>query len=73
MNLSDLTEIFEEVIDLSGVQVVPASVLGEDILLDSREMLRILSKVEARCGIRFEPTRILRFKTVGDILEAVSE
>ena len=73
MNIQDLSEIFEEVVDLTGVPFGPDSILGEDIPVDSREMLRILSRVESRRGKKFEPRQILRFKTVGDILNALAK
>ena len=70
LTLEDVTEILDEVIDLSGVQVSESSVLGEDIPVDSRQMLRVISRIESRYRIRFTPRDLVRLKTVGDLLAA---
>jgi len=69
--INELEEIFGEVIDLSGIKMVESSVLGEDIAVDSKEMLRILSRIESRYKFRFDPRKVLSLKTIGDILETV--
>ena len=71
LTLEELIEIFEEVVDLSDVEVNEGSVLGEDIPMDSREMLRVLSRVESRYRIRFAPEDLVGLKTVGNLLSAV--
>lgn len=67
----DLIELFGEVIDLSGIKMDTNAVLGDDIPIDSKEMLRILSRIESKYRFRFKPGDILNFKTLGDILEVV--
>jgi len=69
--LEQLAEVFDEVVDLSGVQVHEGAVLGDHIPLDSRDMLRVLSRIESRYRIRFAPTDVLRMRTLGDVLTAV--
>jgi len=69
--INELEEIFGEVIDLSSIKMVESSVLGEDITVDSKEMLRIFSRIESRYKFRFDPREILSLKTIGDILETV--
>jgi acyl carrier protein len=69
--INELEEIFGEVIDLSGIKMLESSVLGEDIAVDSKEMLRILSRIESRYKFRFNPREVLGLKTIGDILETV--
>ena len=71
--INELEEIFGEVIDLSGIKMVESSVLGEDIAVDSKEMLRILSRIESRYKFRFNPREVLSLKTIGDILETVQQ
>jgi len=73
ISLSDLEGLFAEVIDLSGAVFSPDGVLGEDIPADSKEMLRILSRIEAHYRFRFRPADILKLRTVGDLLEAVRQ
>ena len=69
--LEQLAEIFDEVVDLAGVEVREESVLGDDVPIDSREMLRVLSRIESRHGIRFTPGDTLQMRTLGDVLAAV--
>ena len=70
--LEDLADIFEEVVDLRGVRFERDAVLGEDLPIDSRDMLRVLARIEARYRIRFAPRETLAIRTVGDLLEAVN-
>lgn len=67
--LLELEEIIGEVVDLSGIPVSEDTVLGEDIPVDSKDMLRILSRIESRYGFRFEPEEIMVLITVGDLLK----
>lgn len=71
ITVETLIEIFSEVIDLSGIKMDTSAVLGEDIPVNSMEMLRVLSRIESRYKFRFQPRDILNFKTLGDILEVV--
>ncbi len=69
ITLDQLAEVVGEVVDLSGVQVREDAVLGDDIPVDSREMLRVVSRVESTFGAKFTPRDLLRAKTLGDLLE----
>ena len=71
LTVQELAEIFGEVVDLSGIKVRESAVLGQDIPLDSREMLRVLSRIESRYRIRLTPEDVVRMKTFGDVLDAV--
>lgn len=66
-----IVEIFGEVIDTSGMKLETNAALGEDIPVNSSQMLRILSRIESKYQFKFEPTDILGIKTLGDILEVV--
>ncbi len=70
--LDDVVETMGEVVDLLDVVVTEECVLGEDIAIDSQQMLRVLSRLESRYRMRFAPDVILRLNTVGDLLEALS-
>jgi acyl carrier protein len=70
LRLEQLVEILGEVVDLSGARTDEGAVLGEDIQVDSREMLRVISRIEALCGSRFAPQDLLTIKTLGSLLEA---
>ena len=59
-----------EVVDLSGAEVDESAALGVDVPVDSKEMLRVLSRIESRYHIRFRPSDLFAMKTVGDLLEA---
>lgn len=69
--IEDLIELFGEIIDISKVQVDINAVLGEDIPVDSKDMLRILSRIESRYRFRFKPSEVLALKTLGDVLKTV--
>jgi len=69
--IDDLIELFGEVIDISRIEIDINAVLGEDIPVDSMDMLRVLSRIESRYRFRFEPGEIMALKTLGDVLETV--
>jgi acyl carrier protein len=68
VNLTMIEEIFGEVVDLSGIAFRPEAVLGEDIPVDSKEMLRIVSRIESRYRFRFQPEDLLQLRTLDDLL-----
>ncbi len=71
VDLTMIEEIFGEVVDLSGIAFRPEAVLGEDIPVDSKEMLRIVSRIESRYRFRFEPEDLLQLRTLDDLLRIV--
>lgn len=71
--LADIEELFREVIDLEGIAFSGSCVLGRDIPVDSKDMLRVLSRIEAKYRFRFRPDQILRLETVADLVSAVLE
>ena len=71
--LVEIEELFREVIDLEGVPFSGSCVLGRDIPVDSQDMLRVLSRVEAKYRFRFRPDRILGLRTVADLVSAVAD
>ena len=72
ITIEELIEIFEEVVDLSGAKVDNNTVLGDDIPVDSGEMLRIISRIEAKYCFQFKPKDILGLETMGDILKTIN-
>lgn len=71
VTIDELSDLFGEIIDLSGVRMEESSVLGEDISLSSKDMLRILSRIESRYKFRYEPRELFGLKTLGDVLESI--
>ena len=71
MSIEQLAAILDEIVDLSGVEVCEEAVLGEDIAMDSRDMLRVLTEIESRYRVRFAPQEVVRLITMGDLLEMV--
>jgi acyl carrier protein len=71
VTIDELAELFEEIIDLSGVRIEEKAVLGEDIPVTSKDMLRILSRIETRYRIKYEPRDLFGLKTLGDVLESI--
>lgn len=69
---SELVGILEEVIDISGIAVNKNTVLGDDMPVDSADMLRLISRIESKYSFKFLPEDILSLKTVGDILEVIN-
>ncbi len=72
ITINSLAELFGEVVDISGIKIDGNTVLGEDIPIDSGEMLRILSRIESRYKFRLELKEILTLKTLGDVLEVIN-
>jgi len=70
-HLSAIAEVFGEVTDLSGVDFHEGIVLGDDLMVSSAEVLRIISRIQNRFRVRFEPMEIINIKTVGDIAALV--
>jgi len=68
LTLDGVIEILGEIVDLSGVTVTAEAVLGDDVPLDSREMLRVLSRIESRYRFRFAPGDAFAMRTVGDVV-----
>jgi acyl carrier protein len=69
--LADLAEIISSYVDLSAITLRPESVLGEQVPIDSQDMLRVLSRIQAKYRIAFGPRDILTLKTMGDLLAMV--
>jgi len=69
--LETVLELIGEVVDLSGLSPDAEAVLGEDIPMDSKDMMRILSRLESRYRFRFSPPDIMTLRTIGDLLAAV--
>ena len=68
--IEGIVEVLGEVMDLSGIRVDESAVLGEDVPIDSKEMLRVVSRVESLYRIRLAPSDLLTMQTVGDMLSA---
>jgi acyl carrier protein len=73
IGIDDVARIMGEVIPLSLGEVRSEAVLGEDIPVDSQEMLRVISRLEARFQRRFDPARLLQVRTLGDLTDALRE
>lgn len=71
VTLKELAELVGEVVDLSGVTLREEAVIGDDIALDSQEMLRVLSRIEARYQFRFHLRDLTKLKTLGDVLKTI--
>jgi len=70
-SLADVAEIVGSYVDLSAVALRPESVLGAGVPIDSQDMLRVLSRLQAKYRIAFAARDVLRLKTVGDLLGLV--
>ena len=71
VTLEELAEIMEEMVDLSNVPLRESAVLGEDIPIDSMDMLRIISRIESRYKLRFMPSEVFGLNSVGDLLQVI--
>ena len=69
--LHTLTEIMGAYVDLSALQVTEASTLGEDIPVDSHDMLRVISRIRAVYGVTLKAPDLFQVVTMGDLLAAV--
>ncbi len=73
VTLDKLAETLGEIVDLSGIKIDSNTVLGDDIPLDSRDMLRFLSHIESRYRFRFNSRKVLGLKTLGDVLQMIQQ
>ena len=69
--LNDLAEIVGSYIDLSSVRVTEKSSFRVDIPIDSQDMLRVLSRIQALYEFKFDAREILGITTMGDLVAAV--
>jgi acyl carrier protein len=69
--LADLAEIIGSYVDLTAVPLRSESVLGEDVPIDSQDMLRVLSRIQVKYRIAFGPRDLLELKTMGDLVAVV--
>ena len=72
LTIGQLRDLLDEHIDLSECELHRGSMFGEDVPIDSQDMLRVLSKIQGRLCVRFTPAEILRVRTVGDLLDLVA-
>lgn len=70
-SLDDLAEIVGAYVDLSSTPLTEKSAFGTDIPIDSQDMLRVLSRVQAQCSFKFDVREVLRIATLGDLLAVV--
>lgn len=71
VTVDDLFEIIGEIIDISKISISANAVFGEDIPVDSKDMLRIISRIESRCKFRFKADEIITLKTVEDVFRII--
>ncbi len=71
MNIEELAEILDEFVDLGAVELREGDVLGEEIPVDSKDMLRVLTRRESRYAVKFSPRDLACLRTVGDVLDVV--
>ncbi len=69
--LRALEDIFDEVTDLGGAPFERGLRLGVDFPLDSGMMLRVLTRLERRYGVRFNLPLLLALETIGDLQDAL--
>jgi len=70
-SLDDLAEIVGAYVDLSSTSVTERSAFGADIPIDSQDMLRVLSRIQAQYAFKFDVREVLRIATLGDLLAVV--
>ena len=67
-----LEEILGEVVDLRDVRLNRETDLTRDLAIDSSELYRILWRIEARFGSRFDPEELPGLRTLGHLLDAAA-
>ena len=68
LNLEEIADVVGEFADLSGVRIAESTRLGDDIPIDSRQMLRVAARLESRYGVRFTSEDLITTRTLGDLL-----
>jgi acyl carrier protein len=68
----DIISVLEEIIDISKKGNIEEAVLGEDIIMDSTDMLRVISRIESRFKVKLKMLDIINFDNIKDITDAVN-
>ena len=71
--LKIIREIFVESFELDAESVILEARLYEDLDIDSIDAVDLIVALKKRVGMKIDPEAFKRVRTVGDIVEAVSE
>ncbi len=72
VDADELLHIMAEFVDLSRSSIDENSTFGDDIPLDSRDMLRLLARIHSRYNIKIKPRDIFQIKNFGDLKRTIS-
>lgn len=72
MNIDALNEIFQEVFDNKKIMINRETNAGEIDGWDSMTHILLISTIEDKLGIEFTQKEVVKFKTVGDLLDSIN-
>ena len=72
VSVQDVLSILESVVCLPDNGIDNNSVLGEDIAIDSTDMIRIISRLESKYQFKLTTQEILALNTVGDVVQIIN-
>lgn len=71
--LIQLTDIFRELVFISGKEINYTDNIRTDLGIDSVDMVDLIVKIEDFYGISFTDSEFNRIKTMNDLIEKIQE
>ncbi len=66
--LSQLAEIFEDVVDVPAAEVTEEKLLADDLDVDSLSMVEVVVVIEEKLGVKLPEDTVPELRTVGDVV-----
>jgi acyl carrier protein len=71
--LSTLRSIFTKKLDLPEEELTLDTTLRDDLDLDSMTLLELVMEIEIKCSIQLDQREADQWKTIGDLVQAISK
>lgn len=68
-----LTEIFEDILDLEGLELTDETTADDVDGWDSLVHITLISEIESEFGIKFPMKNVLTMKNVGELVDIIQE
>lgn len=72
MEIDVLNEVFQEVFDNNSLKISRETTADDVDGWDSMTHILLISAIEDKFGIEFSQKEVVRFKTVGDLLDSIN-
>lgn len=72
MNIDVLNDVFKEVFDDTSLTITRETTADNVDGWDSMTHILLISSIEEKFGIEFSQKEVIKFKTVGDLLDSIN-